>query len=305
MSQAPEMKIKALAPWFGGCRSIADRIGPELGKLDWCGVLFAGGMPELPHIKTQAGVAVDLHRHIINLARVVADDALLVRMIRSVDRLLFHTDVIAAAQHRCLNREHEAGGGLFANGGAASTEPDVEWAADYFVCCWMGRGGYAGRGGELSQSIAVRYTARGGSSATRWRSAVESLPAWGKTLGRWQFVCEDAFKLVGRLKPLDAKDTKRPGKAGIYADPPWVGAGDEYVHRMTTAQHRKLAAELARLSDGGYRVVVRYGDDALIRALYPSPRWTWIETSTKNQLNGDVSEVMILSGPSFMGGPHS
>lgn len=289
------MIIKALAPWFGGCRAIADRIGPELGQLGWCGVLFAGGMPELPHIRTQAGVATDLHRHIINLARVVADDVLLCRMIRRVDRLLFHTDVLAACQQRCLSREYEAKGGLFALGAAASGAPDIEWTADYFVACWMGRGGYSGRGGELTQSIAVRYTSSGGSSAKRWRSAVESLPAWGKVLSRWQFVCDDAFDLVERLRPQ--------AKAGIYADPPWVGAGDEYTHRFTTEKHIRLAKELTRLSDGGYRVVIRYGDDPLIRELYPADRWTWVEQSTLNQLGNDVAEVLILSGPSYASGP--
>lgn len=284
--------IRALAPWFGGCRSIAYRIGPELGKLRWCGVLFAGGMPELLHIRAQAGVALDLHRHIINLARVVSDPSLLCRMIRRVDRLLFHTDVLAAAQRRCRDREAAGGdAGLFTNGHAASMEPDVEWAADYFVCCWMGRGGYSGRGGELTQSIAVRYTSSGGSSAKRWRSAVESLPAWGRALERWQFVCEDALKFVRRLRPQNA--------AGIYADPPWVGAGDEYTHRFTIDQHRQLALELARLSEMGYRVVVRYGDDTLVRGLYPASRWRWIESTTKDQRNGEVCEVLIVNGPSM------
>lgn len=246
--------IKALAPWFGGARNLAARIGPELGKLGWCGVLFAGGMPELAQIQTQAGVATDLHRHVINLARVVADDALLLKLIRKVDRLLFHEDVLSDAQGRCLEREHS--GGLF-GGTQAESGPDLQWAADYFICCWMGRGGYAGRGGELSQTISVRYTASGGSSAKRWRSAVESLPSWGKVLSRWQFMCEDAFTILPKLKP--AKDAKKSGRSGLYLDPPWVGAGDEYTHRFTTEQHRKLARECERLTDAKFRIVVRYG----------------------------------------------
>lgn len=291
MSQHP-MTITALAPWFGGARSLAHRIGPELGRLGWCGVLFAGGMPELPHIRTQAGVATDLHRHIINVARVVAEDGLLLRMIRRVDRLLFHEDVLAAAQRRCMDREHGGRVGLFSEGTRADAHPDLEWAADYFVCCWMGRGGYAGRGGELTQSIAVRYTASGGSSAKRWRSAVESLPAWGTVLSRWQFVCESAFDVLARLKPQE--------KAGLYLDPPWVGAGDEYIHRFTTEQHIKLARECARLRS--YRIVVRYGDHPLIRELYPEPAWRWVESTTRNQINGEVLEVLIVNGPSLAEG---
>lgn len=294
MSQ-PGMPITALAPWFGGCRSIADRIGTELGDLAWCAVPFAGGMPELPWISTRAGIACDRHRHLINLARVVADDALLCRLIRRVERLLFHPDVLAAAQRRCVTREHErAGGGLFADGEAASGDPDVEWAADYFVCAWMGRGGASGRGGEFAQSLAVRYTAGGGGSAKRWRSAVESLPAWGAVLARWEFVCDDAFAVLARLRPQD--------RVGIYADPPWVGLGDKYTHRFTAAHHSQLARELRRLSVAGYRVVVRYGDDPLVRALYPeSEGWTWVATTTRNQRGGDVAEALIVSRESYAG----
>jgi DNA adenine methylase len=291
------MEITALAPWFGGARSLAARIGPELGRLGWCGVLFAGGMPELPHIKTQAGVATDLHRHIINLARVVADDAMLVRMVRRVDRLLFHSDVLEAAQRRCLDREHTTGRGMLFAAPQCDDTPNVEWAADYFVSCWMGRGGYAGRGGELSQSIAVRYTSSGGSSAKRWRSAVASLPAWGKVLERWQFVCDDAFNVLARLKPQ--------AKAGLYLDPPWVGAGDEYVFRFTDEQHRRLARELTRLSAAGYRIVLRYGDHPMIRGLYPTPEWTWVESTTRDQRNGEVAEVLILNGPSYAEPAHA
>ena len=294
MSQDPGMKIKALAPWFGGNRTFARRAGAELGRLGWCGVLFAGGMPELPEINTSAGVAVDKHRHLINLARVVSDDRLLLQLIRRVERLLFHEDVLAEAQRRCLDREHAKTCGLFgSNDAATDAEPDVSWAADYYTACWMGRGGYAGRGGELTQSIAVRYTASGGSSAKRWRSAVESLPAWGKVLERWQFVCDDAFDVLGRLKPQE--------KAGLYLDPPWVGAGDEYTFRFGRDDHARLARHLRRLSM--YRIVLRYGDDPLIRALYPeSEGWTWIESTTRDQRNGEVNEVLIVNGPSLTEG---
>jgi DNA adenine methylase len=286
------MKIAALAPWFGGNRTRAERVGAELGRLGWCGVLFAGGMPELPHIQTQAGVAVDLHRHVINLASVVSDASLLRRLVRRIDGLLFHPDALGAAQRRCIERERRGGGvGLF---GAPDPwrEPDVEWAADYFVACWMGRGGYAGRAGELTQSLSIRWTASGGSSAKRWRSAIESLPAWSEVLSRWQFVCMDAFDVLAGLKPQE--------RAGLYLDPPWVDLGDRYCHAFTEASHRRLAAELHRLSH--YRIVLRYGDHPLIRELYPVERWRWIEATTLNQQGGDVDEVLIINGPSLTGG---
>lgn len=284
----PAMKIRALAPWFGGARRMAEQIGPRMGRCRIAFVLFAGGLPELPYIQTQSGVATDLHRHIINLAQVVANDRLLVELIRRVDRLLYHPDVLAQAQARCLDREAGANGpGLFAAGGDDGI--DVGWAADYFVCCWMGRGGYSGRGGELTQPLAVRYTASGGSSARRWRSAVESLPAWGRVLARWEFVRTSGLELAERLKPQEG--------AAVYADPPWVGAGDEYTHRFTTEQHQRLAREAARLAGCGYRVVLRYGDDPLIRGLYPAEEgWEWTEHTSLDQRNGEVAEVLIVKG---------
>lgn len=286
MTSAP-MKISALAPWFGGCRQHAEAIAEHLGDLAWCGVLFAGGMPELPYIRTKAGLAIDKHRHIINLARVVAEPRLLVKMIKAIDRHIFHPDVLLAAQRRCLDREHQVDRGLFGSSNSpADLEPDPQWAADYFTCCWMGRGGYAGRGGELTQSIAVRYSASGGSSAKRWRSAVESLPAWAEVFAKWEFSVGDAFAVLARLRPQP--------NAGLYLDPPWVGAGDEYCHRMSTEQHRKLAELLDRLD--GYRIVIRYGDDPLIRGLYPADRWRWIEATTRGQQNNEVNEVLIVKG---------
>lgn len=287
------MRINALAGWFGSNRTLPDRVGRELGKLAWVGVMFAGGMCELPFIDANTGVVLDTHRDIINLACVVADDQLLIRMVRRLDRLLFHPDVLAAAQRRVIAARGEASGGLFGMGAAVpkpSEIPDVDRAADYFVCCWMGRGGFAGRTGELRQSLSVRWSASGGSSAKRWRSAVESLHAWKRVLQRFEFECADAFTAFARIKePPD-----RP--SGFYCDPPWKDAGEEYLFPFTDGQHRKLASECQRVSDLGFRVVIRYGDHPLIRGLYPAAKWRWIEQATTNQAGNAVNEVLITNG---------
>lgn len=68
-----ERKVAAVAQWHGSCRASCERIGTALGDLVWCGVPFAGGMPELPYIRTRTGIANDLHRHLINLARVIRE----------------------------------------------------------------------------------------------------------------------------------------------------------------------------------------------------------------------------------------
>lgn len=291
------MTIKALAGWFGSNRTQAELVGQELGRLSWCGVFFAGGMSELPHIRTQAGVAIDLHHHMVNLASVVADDRLLLRMIHRVDRMLHHAESLAAAQRRCRARAPQAGGGLFGEAAKAADGPDVDWAADYFACCWMCRGGIAGQSGEFNQGLSIRWSASGGGSARRWRSAVESLPAWHAALHQWSFACMDAFDAMAKLD-------KQKGAAGCYFDPPWVLEGAAYAHPFTERHHRRLAAESARLSGAGYRIVLRYGDHPLIRELYPIHRWRWIESTTKDQQGGNVAEVLIVNAqPPASAGP--
>lgn len=295
MSQAPEMKIKALAPWYGGNRVLAEVVGQQLGQLAWCGVPFSGGMPELVHIKTRTGVANDLHRHLINLARVVSDDDLVEQMFRQVDKLLFHPDEFAGAQRRCLAQAKAAevpAGGLFGADPVPAATHDVQWAADYYVCCWMGRGGSAGQEWEFAQEIAMRWTASGGGSAKRWRSAIDSLRAWNKLLRAWEFTCLDAFAFLDKV----------PDRAtqGLYVDAPWPLAGEQYLHKFTTDDQRRLAAKLATYSN--VRVVVRFGDDPLIRRLYPESKWTWIEQTSRNQEGNAINEVLIVNGPSLTKG---
>lgn len=271
------MRINALAQWYGGNRMLAQRVGAALGRLRWCGVPFAGGCPELLHIRTAVGVANDLHRHVINLARVVRDDARVEQLVRRLDGLLFHPDELAEAQQRCRDREQSA---------QIGDAPDVAWAADYFATCWMGRGGHAGKRGEFDQRLSLRWTSSGGDSAVRFRSAIESLRGWHRALRRWTFTCLDAFEFIDKVRDAEGH--------GLYVDAPWPDAGEEYQHGFTSEQQLRLAEALARFTRT--RVVVRYGDHPLIRELYPEPRWTWREQTSRNQRNGAVVEVLIING---------
>jgi DNA adenine methylase len=271
--------ITALAGWFGGNRGNAAAVAAELGELRWCGVPFCGGCPELPHIRAAAGIANDLHRHIINLARVVRDPVLATALDEILCRSLFHPDELAEAQDTC--RQYE--------GAAMSCTPNVAWAAAYFVACWMGRGGHAGKRTEFTQGLSMRWTSSGGDSAVRYRSAVDSLGYWFDALRRWSFSCIDAFEFIENV-------TDEHGH-GLYVDPPWPDAGREYRHAFTRGQHEQLAQRLGELRQT--RVVVRYGEHPLIRELYQPPRWTWVENSTRNQRNGEVREALIVNGPSL------
>lgn len=291
---AEAMKIKAVAGWYGGNRTLAARVGDELGQLDWCGVPFCGGCPELPLIRCRGGVASDLHRHVVNLCRVIADDATAAQLVDLVRSRLFHPDELCDAQRRCEAIEESLD----------EVEPDsplwvrrldrldgiyadkVRWAADYFVCCWMGRGGMAGKFGEFRQSLALRFTSSGGDSAKRYHSAIDSLRAWSAALRRWSFAIDDAFRVLSRV-------VDRRGH-GVYCDPPWPQLGDDYNHRFHAEQHLELARVLSGFEH--VRVVVRYGDHPIIRKLYPASRWRWVEQTSTNQRGGDVREVLIVNG---------
>lgn len=209
MTQA--MKVNALAQWFGANRVLAEQVGRELGRLAWCGVPFMGGACELPFIDCRSGMANDLHAHVINLARCVADSERFAELQERVDGLMFHPVELAQAQRRCLDREAASVGGLFGEARPATPgdEADVAWAADYMVCSWFGRGGLSGTEGEFRQKVSARYSPDGGSSIKRWRSAVESLPAWHAALKGWEFEQIDAFAFIEKV--YDRPD------CGLYA----------------------------------------------------------------------------------------
>lgn len=232
------IKIAAVAPWFGSARSLGPRPAEELGVLDWCGVPFAGGMSELQFIRTRGGVANDLHRHVINLARTIRNqpDALVERL----SSILFHPDEIRSAQFRCRSREQAVGNGLFGGDGNAMRSPDegdLEWAVDYFVATWMAQGGYAGRIHEFKQNLSIRFTSSGGSSSVRFQSAIESILGWSDVLRRWEFSTFDVFDFL--------RDRFRDKVGhGLYCDPPWIDLGEEYRHSVSGTFHEQLARTL-------------------------------------------------------------
>jgi len=286
---ARQPDITSIAPWFGNNRTSARRVADLFGPLAHCTVPFLGGAPELLHIKTRDGVASDLHRHLINLVRVTRDDELRERMIADLDSRIFHASELAEAQARCTDRERNNGQRADLFGvitPAPDLDPDPLWAADYFVCSWMGRGGAMGKVGEFDQSLAVRMTSSGGSSAKRWRSAVESLRPWGRAFASWSFVVRDGLSLLD--------DVTDNANHGIYLDPPWPDAGDDYRHSMPVKMHDDIARRLCRFNHT--KIVVRYADHPAIRECYANEdRWRWHRFPSKNQAGNEYPEVLIES----------
>lgn len=279
--------IEALTNWFGANRKNAPEVGRRLAGCKWVGVPFAGGCCELPFIKCRSGLAADMHRHLINLARVVADADMKAELAERLDSVLYHPDELTGAQERLrtLADTSERSPGLFAPKIIANDKPSVGWARDYFIASWMGRGGNMGKAGELTQGISFRWNANGGDSCRRFRSAVESLNWWCASFKNWNFVVLDCFDFL--------KQTNDGPGHGIYCDPPWVEVGKVYIHKFTEADHRKLALGLAEFHQT--KVVVRYGDHPLIRELYPDHKWEIIEQNSKDQANGDVDELLMVN----------
>jgi DNA adenine methylase len=274
--------INALLPYFGSARLVAPQIGRALDGCTWVGVPFLGGGPELAHMTARTIVANDLHRGVVNLARVAADPNLGAILRRDLKALPFHADVLAGAQARCRGHHAAFDGGPWPD---FDGKPwlDYDFARDYFVCCWMGRSGQAGTPKEFSGGLPVRWDANGGDSAVRYRSAVASLRDWRRVLARVNFTCMDAFDFL-------AKCHDRPGH-GIYCDPPWPDDGDEYTHRFDEAHHRRLAATLSAYREA--RVVCRFGDHSLVRELYPESAWRWATLDGRTSANKAKAEVLL------------
>jgi len=270
-------EITALAGWLGSNRMLASHVGEALQGCYWVGIPFAGSMSEVPHIKASSILVNDLHRHIINLARVARDNDLRAKLIRQARRNSFHPDELAAAQ-------------VFCKANQPATTPDLAAAERYFVCCWMGRASKAGTDDEFNGRTSTRWSASGGSSVTRYFTALRSLALFAKSLRRCAFETMDAFDFLDRCEDLP--------KNGIYCDPPFPVAGRRYLHNAgqteaeETAWHTRLRDALARFEHT--RIVCRFYDHPLIRKLYGAG-WEWRALEGgKKQTNSDAPEVLVM-----------
>lgn len=274
------MKVTALASWFGSNRMLAVHVGAALDGCSWVGVPFAGGMCELAHIRASSLVVSDLHRHVINLARVVAHPGLRPALLKALRRAAFHPDELDQMQEWCK-----------ANQPVEAIKGDLQAAYAYFVCVWMGRSHRAGTPDEFNGKLSTRWNANGGDSNVRYRSAVRALAGWSRIMRRCSFSVMDAFEFLARCE--DTADH------GVYADPPFPGAGRKYRHNSgrtdadELAWHTRLRDALARFTRT--RVVCRFYDHPLVRQLYPDGPWRWqFLSGGKKQSNDQAPEVLVI-----------
>ena len=247
-----EMKVTAIAPWFGGKRNLAPEIIKLLGPHRAYWEPFCGSMAVLMAKEPCAMETVnDLHGDLINLARCLQAEATAVELYAKLNRTLMCEDFYLESAARI--------GTLQASD---AQMPDIERAYDYFIYSWLGRNGVSGTKGMGWNSYSARFTSNGGHAAKRFISAVESIPAWHKRLQAVTILRRDGFEAVSRIE--DKEGTV------IYADPPYIVKGAEYVHDFTDCMHEELAALLNRFQKT--RVVVSYYEHPKLQALYPG--WT-------------------------------
>lgn len=231
----------------------------------------------------------DLHGDLINLARVLKDEGLAVELYRRLARTVMHEDLLHEAAERWRAQGHSPAPDL----------GDVDRAEDFMVCSWFGRNGVAGTS-SYNQGFCVRYTKNGGHAATRWCSAVDSIPDWHRRLRTVTILNRDGFEIIERLE--DAKG------AAIYVDPPYLVKGAKYVHDFEAADHERLAVLLRRFRET--RVVVSYYFDDRLATLYPGWKLRRLKavkalvSQGMRDRNGKVEapEVLLVNGPSLVAG---
>ncbi len=281
-----EMKIKAIAPWFGGKRNLASTIVEELGEHSSYFEPFCGAMSILLNKPVSSHENVnDLHGDLINLARTIQHPELGAKLYRRLRRTWLHEDV------------HEEARATMRDCGEVPklALPDPDRAYWYFIFSWIGRNGTAGTA-NINCGFCRRWTPHGGHGAKRFASAVCSIPAWRNRMRNVTILRMDGFEMLSKIE-----DNVR---TAIYADPPYLTKGTLYVHDFDPADRQRLASELHRFRKS--RVVLSYYDHPMLAELYPDWTKRVIEVSKalahqgrRGKNNVKAREVLLINGPSL------
>lgn len=263
------MKISALAPWFGSKRTLAPRIVEVLGEHSAYWEPFCGSMAVLlaKPVASQE-TANDLHGDLYNLARIIKNPRWGPWLYRQLRRWLVHEDVFWEAAERMKGQDKTPGFEVAKLEGAEAAAR----AVDFFYTAWMGRNGVIGTK-NYNNNFCVRYTSNGGVQGRRFRSAVESIPAWRRRLEAVTILNRDGFELLEKIE--DQANT------AIYCDPPYLAKGASYVHDFTADDHQRLAGLVNRFRRA--RVVVSYYDHPKLADLYDG--WNKVDCTTAKALS--------------------
>lgn len=256
----------SLVPWFGAKRTLAPRIIPLIGRHRAYFEPFCGSMAVLlakDPVSTE--VANDLHGDLVNLARVIRDVGMSCQLYWKLRR----TPPVEAffLESRAIIRGADP----------IKDVADVERAYHYFLSSWLGMNGLAGTR-PSSNGFSRRFTTGGGDSGVRFIGAVESVPWWHERMRGVQVWQMDGITLCEKVED-------REGTV-VYADPPYLNEGHEYLHGFTPADHERLAAALCAKTKT--RVLVSYYDDPRLDTLYPG--WTKILMPTTKGMTGEKAK---------------
>lgn len=246
------MRIKAISPWLGSKRNLAEAIVKQLGPHKAFCEPFCGSMAVLlakPSCVFE--IANDLHGDLINLALTIQHERWGPRLYRRLRRVVYNEIEFKTAAECISNCSLSAYPDHV-------TEVTAQRAYYYFVLSWMGRSETLGTASK--PSFTVRYTPDGGNQAQRFHGAVTSIPAWRRRLRSVTITCQDGLKLL-------AKIPDRKGIA-IYVDPPYLVKNAAYLHDFTHTDHQKLAQLLHKFTVA--RVVVSYYDSPQLCLFYPN-----------------------------------
>lgn len=258
-----EMRIKSIVPYFGGKRKIASKIIELFGEHQVYWEPFCGSMAVLM-LKPICEIETvnDLYGDLINLARVIQDKELGFQLYDKLSRTCYAEMFFKEAKERWMLRPK-----------TAYKMADMGRAYDYFVVSWMGLNGVSGTE-RYNYQFVLRWCRGGGGGAHRWRSVVESIPAWHKRLANVVILQRDAFEIIGNIK-----DERR---TVIYCDPPYFDKSNKYVHDFNPGQHEQLAQSLKRFEKA--RVFVSYYDDPKLDELYEGFSKIKLKVSTHSSL---------------------
>lgn len=266
------MKTKSALSYFGSDSEVAPQLAGMLDDCTHVTIPFCGGLSILPHLKARAIVANDAHNQVINFYRFASGrygEGAQRELIERCQATLSHPEEINLAQIYCDEE-------------ALRDSLNQAWA--FWALCWIGR---KGKGGTKHQGgmPSVRRTANGGTNASRIRAAADDLSEWARQFERCEWESVDFRELLPKV-------VDRAG-CGLYCDPPWIGAGDGYLHSFSADDHSDLEAMLRRFTAA--KIVVRYGDCATIRDLYSHHNWRIIEAESRDQCNAVKGEVWITN----------
>lgn len=266
------MKTKSALSYYGSDSEVAPKLASLLSHCKHVTIPFVGGASIIPHLNARAIVANDLHDLAIKFYRVLsAGDEDTDRLIRRCQSTLSHPAEMREAEHWIH---------IHRNTPMVPSRVDLAWS--FWAVCWLGR---KGKGGTRHQGglPSIRRTASGGTNASRVAAAADDLHEWAECFRRCEWECRDFRLVVEQVKDIP--------HCGIYCDPPWFGAGRNYLHGFTNDDHRDLAMQLQRFREA--TVVVRYGDDPTVRELYAG--WQIIEAESRTQSNAVKGEVWITN----------